>query len=75
MAFESGVMPEDWRSAVIVFHCTRVKKEGRLLSVVGKIYAGILVDEVRKVTKGLIDDGQGGFEEWIGCVDPIFTLK
>ena len=25
MAFESGVVPEDWRSAVIV-HCTRVKE-------------------------------------------------
>ena len=26
------------------------------LSVAGKIYAGILVDRVRKVTEGLIDD-------------------
>ena len=42
---------------------------------VGKIYAGILVDRVRKVTEGLIDDVQGGFRAGRGCVDQIFTLK
>ena len=31
----------------------------RLLSVVEKIYAGIIVGRVRKVTKGLIEDEQG----------------
>ena len=31
-----------------------------LLSVVGKIYAGILVDRVRRVTDGLTDDEQKG---------------
>ena len=45
------------------------------LSVAGKIYAGILVARVRKVTDCLIDDEQGGFrvERW--CADQIFTLK
>ena len=42
---------------------------------VGKIYAGILVDRVCKVTGGLIDDEQGGFRVGRGCVDQIFTLK
>ena len=42
---------------------------------VGKIYAGILVDRVRKVTKGLIEDEQGGIKAGRGCVDQIFTLK
>ena len=42
---------------------------------VGKIYAGILEDRVRKVTKGKIDDVQGGFRAGNGCVDQIFTLK
>ena len=32
-----------------------------LLSVSGKIYEGILVDRVPKVTEGSIDDDQGGF--------------
>ena len=42
-----------------------------LLSVVGKIYAGILADIVRKVNKGLND----GFKAGRGCEDQIFTLK
>ena len=50
MAFESGVVSEDWRSAVIV-PLYKGKREGSecknyrgisLLSVVGKIYARIL---------------------------------
>ena len=32
-----------------------------LLSMIGKIYAGILVDRVHRITGGLIDDEQGGF--------------
>ena len=32
-----------------------------LLSMVEKIYAGILVDRVHRVTGDLIDDEQGGF--------------
>ena len=27
------------------------------------------------MTGGLIDDEQGSFRAWRGCVDPIFTLK
>ena len=58
MAFESVVVPDDWRSAMIVpLHESNGEKKGcsnyggiSLLSVVGKIYAGILVDRVRKVT-------------------------
>ena len=55
MAFESGVVSEDWRSAVIV---PLYKGKGEknkcknyrgisLLSMVGKIYAGILVDGIQ----------------------------
>ena len=40
-----------------------------------KIYVGILVDRVHKVTEGLIDDEQGKFRAGRGCVDQIFTLK
>ena len=46
-----------------------------LLSVIVKIYAGILVDLIRKVTEGLIDDEQGGFRTGKQCVYQIFTLK
>ena len=51
-AFESGVVPEDWRSAVIVplYKGNRERIEYKnyrgisLLSMVGKIYVGILID-------------------------------
>ena len=71
MAFESGIMPENWRSAVIVrlykgkgerTECKNYRGTN-LLSVVGKICAGILVDRFLGVTGGLIDDDQGGLEQ------------
>ena len=59
MEFESGNVPEDWRSAVIfpLYKGKRDRTECKnyrglsLLSVVGKIYALILVDRVRRVRK------------------------
>ena len=39
------------------------------------MYAGILVDRVRRVTGGLVDDDQEGFWDGRGCVDQMFTLK
>ena len=63
MFFESGVMPEDWRSALIVqlYKCKRKRTESSKckdisISVVGKIYEGILTDRVCRVTEGLIDE-------------------
>ena len=49
----------------------------RLLSVVEKAYAAILVDRVRRVTEGLIDEEQRGegFRSEKRYVDRIFTLK
>ena len=46
-----------------------------LLSMVRKIYVGILVDRVCRMTKGLIDDGQRGFRSVSEYVDKIFRLK
>ena len=46
-----------------------------LLSVVGKIYAMILVDRVRRVTGGLIDDEQGGFRAGRGLCRSDFHTK
>ena len=66
MAFKSDVVTEDLRSAMIVplqkgkgemIKCKNYRGIS-LLSVVGKIYADILV---RSVTGGLIDGEQGGF--------------
>ena len=70
------------RDLLLSFHYTRVKERGQIaavievlaLSVVGKIYSWILIDRVRKVTEGLIDE-QEGFRAVRGCIDQIFTLK
>ena len=81
MTFESGVVPEDWRSDVLV---SLYKSKGErtecmnyrgisLLSEVGKIFVGILVYRVRIVTGGLIDDEQGGFRTGKGCVGDLHT--
>ena len=82
MAFGSDDIPEDLKSAVIVpLHKGKGKmikcknyRGIRLLSGVSKIYADILVDRVRSVTRGLIYDEQGGFRVGRGYVDQIFTL-
>ena len=42
---------------------------------VDKIYAGILVDRVCRMTGGLIDDKQEVIRVGKGCSDQIFTLK
>ena len=75
MVFVSGVVPEAWRSAVIVplykgkgerTECSNYR--GIRLTLVGKIDVGILEDRVHKVTEGLIDDEQGGFRAERGVV-------
>ena len=83
MFFERGVVPEDWRSAVIVPLYKGIGKRKEcgnyrgvsLLSMVGKIYTEILIDRVRIMTESLIDDEQGSFRAGRGCVDQIFTLN
>ena len=81
MAFESSVVPEDWRSVVIVplykgkEERTEYKnyRDISLLSVIGKNICWDLVDRVRRMTGGLIYNEQGGFRARRVCVDQIFT--
>ena len=55
MAFEGGVVPEDWRSVVIIPLCKGKGERNEcknykgisLLNVVGKIYSVILIDRIR----------------------------
>ena len=77
MAFEESFVPEDWRSAVIVplykgkgerTECKNYRGIS-LLSVVGKIYAGILLDKVPRVTGALMDDEQRSFRGEKGSVE------
>ena len=74
MAFENGVVLEDWRSAVIVplykgkgerTECKNYRGIS-LLSVVGKIYA-VIVE--RYSDWGSINDEQGSFRAGRVCVD------
>ena len=79
MSFESGVVPEGWRSAVIVplysgkeemTECKHYRGIS-MLSVVRKIHARI----VHRVSEGLFEDGQGVFRLGKGCVNQFFILK
>ena len=82
MAFESSVVHGDWRSVVIVplYNGKRENNEYinyrriRLLSMVGKIYAEILIGRVHRVNGGLVDDEQGGFKEGRGLSDHHVVL-
>ena len=93
VTFESGFMPEDCRSAVIVSlykgkgkrtvvvslykgkgERTKCKNSRDInLSVVEKIYAEILVDIVRRVTGGLVDDEQMVLKKGGGCRSDLHT--
>ena len=83
MVSESGVVPVDWRPDVTVplykgkVESTECKNYSgiSLISVVGKIYAEILMNRVHRRTEGLSDDEQGGFKSGRMCLDQIFTLK
>ena len=81
MTFESDVVLKTWSAVIVPLHKCKGEmikcKNYRgisLLSVVSNIYAGILVERVRSVTWGLIDDEQGFFRPGRGYVDQIFTL-
>ena len=77
LAFESVVVP------LVIASLYKPKGRERnvrfkvinLLSVVGKIYAGILADKVFRVIEGLSDDEKEGLRVRRVCVDQIFTLK
>lgn len=81
--FEKGVVPEDWKKAVIVplYKGKGAKGDCKnyrgisLLSIVGKVYGMILVDRMRRITDGMIGDEQGGFRAGRGCVDQVFAVR
>ena len=78
IAFENGVVPEDWRSPVIVplykGKGERTECQNYRVKYGCKNICGVL-SRFCRVTWGLIDDEQGGFRAGRGCVDQIFKLK
>ena len=75
MAFESSVVPEDWRFAVIfpVHKGKGERTECMKVGVAGKVCPGILVDRIHGVTGGLIDDEQGYFRAGRVCKSDLHT--
>ena len=82
MAFESGVVPEDWMSPLTVkLYKGKIERNKCknyrcicFLIVVAKIYAGVLIVKVCR-NDDLINNEQGGFRSWRECVDQIFDLR
>ena len=82
MAWESGQVPSDWTKAVI----TPIFKNGNrkdcnkyrgisLISVVDKIFSGIVERRVRVLVEDKLDENQCGFRPLRGCQDQIFSLR
>ncbi|XP_050563412.1 uncharacterized protein LOC126912929 [Spodoptera frugiperda] len=81
--WRSGCVPGDWAKAVIVplYKGKGSQQECKnyrgisLLSVVGKLYAKILIERVIDVTEKKIWDVQAGFRKGMGCTDQVFSLR
>ena len=81
--FREGGVPKEWKSACIVplykgkgerSECANYRGIS-LLSVVGKVYGGILIDRIRSSVDRAIGEEQCGFREGRGCVDQIFAVR
>ena len=75
MAFENVVVPGDWRNAVIVLF--KNYRGIGLLSVGKQIYSGAIADTMHRMSEGLIDDVQRGFqtrEKMSGSSFHFFTI-
>ncbi|KAI5640894.1 reverse transcriptase (RNA-dependent DNA polymerase) domain-containing protein [Phthorimaea operculella] len=83
LCWKSGRVPSDWCKAVIVplykgkgsqLDCKNYRGIS-LLSVVGKLYAKVLIERVVKETDEKVWDAQAGFRKGMGCTDQVFSLR
>ncbi|KAI5639199.1 reverse transcriptase (RNA-dependent DNA polymerase) domain-containing protein [Phthorimaea operculella] len=83
LCWRSGRVPSDWCKAVIVplykgkgsqLDCKNYRGIS-LLSVVGKLYAKVLIERVLKETDEKVWDAQAGFRKGMGCTDQVFSLR
>ncbi|CAG5021593.1 unnamed protein product [Parnassius apollo] len=83
LCWELKRVPDDWCKAVLV---SIYKGKGSqqdcknyrgisLLSIVGKLYAKVLIERVMKETDGKIWDVQAGFRKGMGCTDQVFSMR
>ena len=82
MVWRVGKASYDWRNAVIVpihkkgskMDCTNYRRIN-LMSIVGKVFAGVLNERVKVLTVDKLMDEQSGFRASRGSIDQIFTVK
>ncbi len=76
-------VPEDWQKAILVplykgkgdrSECSNWRGIS-LLSVVGKVFAHILLERINAVVEGQLSEAQAGFRVGRGCSDQIFTIR
>ncbi len=75
-----GVVPADWKKAIIVPVCKGKGRRGEcgsyrriiLLSIPGKVYGKVIIERVQRLTEDKISE-EGGFRKGRGCVDQIFS--
>ena len=81
LCWKSGVVPDDWRGAVIVtldkgkgsqIDCASHKAIS-LISLGSKFYARILARRIQEKSERLLWEAQGGFRPGKGCMD-VFSL-
>ncbi|CAK1597415.1 unnamed protein product [Parnassius mnemosyne] len=83
LCWELKRVPGDWCKAVIVpiYKGKGSQQDCRnyrgisLLSIVGKLYAKVLIERVMKETDGKIWDVQAGFRKGMGCTDQVFSTR
>jgi hypothetical protein len=83
LCWTNGQVPKDWCKAVIVplYKGKGSQQECKnyrgisLLSVIGKLYAKILIERVVKETNDKIWDVLAGFCKGMGCTDQVFSLR
>ena len=83
VAWEKGVVPEEWMNAVIVpiYKGKGDKRECgnyrgvSLLSVPGKVFGRVIMDRVKEATEYLVSEEQCGFRGGRGCIDQIFSVR
>ncbi|CAK1596230.1 unnamed protein product, partial [Parnassius mnemosyne] len=83
LCWELKRVPGDWCKAVIVpiYKAKGSQQDCKnyrgisLLSIVGKLYAKVLIERVMKETDGKIWDVQVGFRKGMGCTDQVFSMR
>ena len=74
--WHKGVLPEDWRKALIVPYFKRGDPTNidnhRDISLPGKVFAFVLKNRLQKAC---LMEGQCGFQKGLFCNDAIFSLE